>query len=71
MTRLSSKAAWAGIGFLVFGVVSMLYAEDTSAPNPFSHSAKAWNIWHYVALTLFTVSAALFLVWYRPDGKDD
>ncbi len=71
MRRTSSKAAWAGIGLFLLGVIFLMFAEVTAVPGPFSPSIRPWNNWHYVTIGLLTLSAALFVVWYRLDGRDD
>jgi hypothetical protein len=72
MSRTSSKAIWTGGGFFALGVVSLINAEAVSVPNPFIHGAgDALNIWHYLAIGLFSFSAALFVVWYWLAERND
>ncbi len=55
----------------MLGVIFLMFAEVTAVPGPFSPSIRPWNNWHYVTIGLLTLSAALFVVWYRLDGRDD
>ncbi len=65
------KIVVTGLVLLILGIVTFLYAESIGNPNPFSpHMQKPWNLWHFFALGVISLSGSCFLVsyWLKRDN---
>lgn len=70
--RISSKAAVVASIFLLLGIALFIFAETTRPKITFSSTrGPNWTNWHYFSIAMFTLSAALYVVWYRLAEKDD